>query len=117
MKTRRAISSLAITAFLAGLSSTVAGAQGTIETHKGPPPAPNEAAPESAPPPSPGRPPLEPAPGKPTLEPGPGVVDERGRGGLPARQTILGLPPILLLGLSVIGVLILTVAGLWRKSR
>jgi hypothetical protein len=59
---------------------------------------------------------LEPAPGKPTLEPGPGVVDERGRTGT-ARRTIFGLPPIVLVGFSVLGLLILTVAGLRRKSR
>lgn len=117
MRTTRAIASVATTLFLAGLSSALAVAQGTIETQKGPPPAPKELAPESAPPPAPGRPTLEPAPGKPALEPGPSVVDERGRARMPARWTIFGLPPIVLLGLSVIGLLILTVVGLRRRSR
>lgn len=52
-------------------------AQGTVETQKGPPPAPAPSTPQSAPPPAgaPERPAIEPAPGKPALAPKPVTVN------------------------------------------
>jgi hypothetical protein len=95
-----------------------AAAQGTVETQKGPPPAPAPLAPESAPPPtaSPERPAVEPQPGKPALAPKPGAVDERGRP-LPSGRRILGLRPPVLIGLGVVLFLVLAAGAVRRRSR
>jgi hypothetical protein len=90
-----------------------AGAQ--IETYKGSPPAPS---PEYAPTPgSPGnRPAIEPAPGKPSQVPAAGQIEGTGRVAGP-KMTILGLSPMtaFLVGLGVVGVLVLSFAGLRRR--
>jgi hypothetical protein len=93
----------------------LAPAAAQIETYKGAPPAPS---PEYAPTPrSPGdRPAIEPAPGKPSLVPVPGQIEGTGRVAGP-RMTILGLSPMtaFLVGLGVVGVLVLSFAGLRRR--
>jgi hypothetical protein len=100
------------------LGTGPAAAQGTVETQKGPPPAPNTLAPESAPPrTAPERPAIEPKPGTPALAPVPGSVDESGRP-VPGDRRILGVPfPVLLTGLGVLAVLLLTTVAMRRRSR
>jgi hypothetical protein len=100
------------------LGASLAAAQGTVETQKGPPPAPNTLAPESAPPrTAPERPAIEPKPGMPALAPVPGSVDENGRP-VPGDRRILGVRvPVLLTGLGVLVVLLLTTGAMRRRSR
>ena len=100
------------------LGANLAAAQGTVETQKGPPPAPNTLAPESTPPrTAPERPAIEPKPGMPALAPVPGSVDEDGRP-VPGDRRILGVRvPVLLTGLGVLIVLLLTTGAMRRRSR
>jgi hypothetical protein len=110
----------ALGAWLVGIvvGTGLAAAQGTVETQKGPPPAPNTLAPESAPSrTAPERPAIEPKAGMPALAPVPGSVDEAGRP-VPGDRRILGLRvPVLLTGLGVLVVLLLTTGAMRRRSR
>ena len=109
-----------VRAWLVGivLGTGLAAAQGTVETQKGPPPAPNTLAPESAPPrTAPERPAIEPKPGMPALAPVPGSVDEDGRP-VQGDRRILGVRvPVLLTGLGVLVVLLVTTGAMRRRSR
>jgi hypothetical protein len=110
--------SIILSACLLGAAG-LAVAQGTVETQKGPPPAPNTLAPESAPPPTAptGRPAIEAKPGKPALAPVPGTVDEHGRL-VPGGQRMFGLRvPVLLTSVGVLVAIILAVAAMRRRSR
>jgi hypothetical protein len=100
------------------LGTGLAAAQGTVETQKGPPPAPNTLAPESAPPrTAPERPAIEPKPGTPALAPVPGSVDESGRP-VPGDRRILGMRvPVFLTGFGALVVLLLTTGAMRRRSR
>lgn len=111
----------ALTAWLISmaLGAGLAVAQGTVETQKGPPPAPSTLAPGSAPPhtAAPGGPAIDPKPGTPALAPVPGSVDEVGRP-VPGDRRILGMSfPVLLTGLGALAVLLLTTVAMRRRSR
>jgi hypothetical protein len=110
----------ALGAWLVGivLGTGLAMAQGTVETQKGPPPAPNTTAPESAPPrTAPEWPAIEPKPGMPALAPVPGSVDEAGRP-VPDDRRIPGVRvPVLLTGLGVLFLVLLTTVVMRRRSR
>lgn len=100
-----------------GVGAGRVGAQTTLETQRGAPPAPNPAAPEyaSTPVAPDQRPTIEPSPGKPSLAPAPGTTGDRGQSVTVARsRTILGLAPMtaVFVGLGLVGLLVLALGAM-----